>query len=91
MSMADRITPDEMEFFCETFAPLTQVTTNGKTPILKDVFDDHFAANYDEMINWLGFCLQVNFESFLGGQKGIAALFADPGKATESLSKSPKA
>lgn len=75
-SLANAITEDQMEFFCDTFSPWTQVTKDGKTRVLKDCFDDHFVANYGEMVEWLGFCLEVNFASFLGGTGGIASLFS---------------
>lgn len=74
-NLAEGITEEQMTFFCDTFAKWTQVYANGKTLILKDIFDEHFVGEYGAMIEWLGFCLEVNFASFLDGSKGIAALF----------------
>ncbi len=74
-SLAEAMTPEIMDFFCDTFTKVTQVhIAGGKVLFLKDVFDDHFADNYGEMIEWLTFCLEVNFASFLGGAGGLSAL-----------------
>jgi hypothetical protein len=88
-ALANSITPEKLEFFCNTFSPWTQVHKDGKAQILKDVFDDHFAANYSELVEWLGFCLEVNYESFLGGKSVIAAFMRGPATAS-SGSGSPK-
>ncbi len=74
-SFAAAISPDVMDYFCDTFTKVTQVhRPDGKTLFLKDIFDDHFADNYSEMVEWLVFCLEVNFASFLGGAGGLGAL-----------------
>ena len=74
-AFAESCTPDVMDFFCDTFSKVTQVhMPDGKVPYLKDIFDDHFADNYSAMVEWLAFCLEVNFASFLGGAGGLAAL-----------------
>jgi hypothetical protein len=66
---ADRITEDDLDFFCDAFAPSTSVKdeNTGKAPKLSDVFAVHFAGKYDEMLKWLYFCLEVNFSSFFEG------------------------
>lgn len=74
-SFAEAMEPEVMDFFCDTFAKFTQVhRPDGKVLFLKDVFDDHFADNYGEMVEWLTFCLEVNFASFLGGAGGLVGL-----------------
>lgn len=74
-SFAEAMTPEVMDYFCDTFTKVTVVhRPDGKAPFLKDCFDDHFADNYGEMVEWLTFCLEVNFASFLGGAGGLAAL-----------------
>ena len=89
-SFAEALEPEVMDFFCDTFTKVTQVhKPDGKVLFLKDIFDDHFADNYGEMVEWLTFCLEVNFASFLGGAGGLAALLR-PGIAT-SGSTSQKA
>lgn len=88
-SFAESMTPEVMDFFCDTFSKVTQVhRPDGKVLFLKDVFDDHFADNYGELVEWLAFCLEVNFASFLGGTGGLGALLRK-GMDT-SGSKSPK-
>ena len=73
-SFAEHLTPDSVDYFCDIFAKGTQVhLPSGKVVVLKDVFDNHFAANYGEMISWLTFCLEVNFGSFLG-ENGLGAV-----------------
>lgn len=62
---AEGLTDADVDYFCETFAPMTHVRMpDGKTPKLSQIFDFHFAANYLELTKWLGFCLEVNFGSF---------------------------
>jgi len=74
-SFAEAMTPEIMDYFCDTFTKVTQVHKDGnKVLYLKDIFDDHFADNYGEMVEWLTFCLEVNFASFLGGAGGLGAL-----------------
>lgn len=81
---------EQVDYFCNVFMPLTQVTLpDGKTPLLKDIFDDHFAGNYFEMFEWLKFCIEVNFGSFLSDQGGIESLLAQLMQAPQN-SESPK-
>ena len=88
-SFAEAIDPEVMDFFCNTFEPLTQIhMPDGKVLLLKDIFDHHFADNYGEMVEWLTFCLEINFASFLGGAGGLAGLLRQ-GTGT-SGSTSPK-
>lgn len=90
-SFAEAMTPEVMDFFCDTFTKFTQVhRQDGKVLFLKDIFDDHFADNYSEMVEWLVFCLEVNFASFLGGVGGLSALLRPAAVAT-SKSESPTA
>jgi hypothetical protein len=47
---------------------LTEVLTpEGKRPQLSDIYNEHFSGHYDELVDWLVFCVQENFESFLAG------------------------
>jgi len=83
------ITEEDMTYVCDAFAELTVVhQPDGKAPYLKNCFDLHFAGKYDEMIQWLMFCLEINFGSFLDvkslGDKAIAV-------QASSESSSPKA
>lgn len=63
------VTEEDMDYFCDVFAASTDVNYEGKWPCLKDVFGLHFAGKYGEMMQWLLFCVEVNFGNFLGETK----------------------
>lgn len=63
-----RLTEDDVEYFCDTFAPLTTVEQDGKAPQLSSIFEIHFTGNYSSMLQWLLFCIEVNFGDFFGGR-----------------------
>lgn len=65
----DSLKEEDVEYLCQTFSPLTLVKGQGQ---LDGIFDVHFAGRYDALVQWLVFCLQVNFGSFLEG-KGLGA------------------
>ncbi len=56
--------------FATLFGGYTTVTRADESEISlseNKLFDSHFAGNYLEMFEWFGFCLEVNYSSFLGG------------------------
>ena len=57
---------DDVDFFCDSLAPSTEVSETGsnKSPRLSDVFALHFAGRYSEMLQWLQFAIEVNFADF---------------------------
>jgi hypothetical protein len=58
------LTETDTLFLCDTFKKLTLVEiAPGKEPCLKDFFEDHFTANYGALVQWLKFCLEVNYGS----------------------------
>jgi hypothetical protein len=60
------IDEDLVDLVCDKLSECTTVKMqNGKQPRLSDIFDEHFAGNYGEMLLWLRFAIRVNFESFL--------------------------
>lgn len=66
---AKSMSDEDMDFLCDSFAPSTCViSTNEKgqrvAPKLSAIFGLHFAGKYDEMTEWLAFCIEVNFGSF---------------------------
>lgn len=74
------ITEDDMDYFCDVFAANTDVGyEGGKWPNLKSIFGLHFAGKYGEMMEWLLFCVEVNFGNFLGAASQGAG---SPGKAS---------
>lgn len=59
------ITEEDFKFVCDTFAESTDVVMpDGREPQLSKIFDLHFAGEYLTMIQWLAFCVEVNFGSF---------------------------
>ena len=61
------LSPAEVDYFCDAFAPKTQVawaeSPDGWVP-LGPIFDSHFAGNYGEMLAWLAAAIEVNYASF---------------------------
>lgn len=76
-NLASGLSPADMDHFCELFGGVTTVTGGeygDKTPLLLPAaFGTHFAGNYLEMFEWLGFCFEANFGSFF---KGVGNLIA---------------
>ena len=95
-AFASSLKEADMDHFCEMFGARTEVTplAGGGEPrtLVKLFFMEHFAGNYMEMLEWLAFCLQVNFESFFVGMQRIkderearkAALSAKAGSSSAS-------
>jgi hypothetical protein len=81
------LSEDDLTFFCNEFAAKTMVSTpDGGQLLLSKVFDVHFQDAYLELLQWLGFCVEVNFGGFFRGAaaqiKGSAASPAEaPAKA----------
>jgi hypothetical protein len=64
------LTESDLTYFCDLFSEKTFVVLpDGKTPRLDapGFFDSHFAGRYLEMVQWLAFCVGVNFAGFFGG------------------------
>ena len=55
-----------------TRQPFDVVLEDLKMPRLDGVFDEHFAGRYMEMVQWLAFCVQVNFQGFFKGSSSAA-------------------
>ncbi len=65
--LAADLDEETADYLCETFAARTEVElSNGKSVDLASIMELHFAGNYGEMLEWLGFCVQLNYASFLG-------------------------
>lgn len=64
------VSEDDVDFFCDAFAPSTRLLKDGKKPRLSDAFAFHFAGNYAALLQWLAFCVEVNFGSFFPSQPG---------------------
>ncbi len=73
-AVLQNVTADDFTSLCNTFAESTDLVIHedGKRPRepkLSTVFDLHFAGEYQAMIEWLVFCVEVNFGSFFEGLK----------------------
>ncbi len=73
--LAERLTEADLEYACAVFGMQTVVVIDGRTPQLDKAFQElHFAGAYDEMIKWLGFCLEVNYSGFTSALGGLSAV-----------------
>lgn len=65
--LCTRLSEEDLAVICDAFAEFTVVVVNREIERkLSDIFDDHFAGKYDEMLSWLRACCEVNFASFFG-------------------------
>lgn len=72
---------EDFNFFCDSFSSVTYVQLGDKEPRLDSIFDAHFIGLYDEMIDWIKFCLKANFPSFFQTPKSAN----DPSPAVVTL------
>ena len=65
MRLLESLSQEDLTYFCDTFGPTASVKlSDGKSPTVKAVFDFHFAGNYLELLEWLAFSVEVNFQGF---------------------------
>ena len=70
-----RLDEHELAAVMDELALYTVVVQSAEVELrLSDIFDDHFAGRYDEMLAWARFCLEVNFRSFFAGSSGNGPL-----------------
>jgi hypothetical protein len=82
----------DLDYLRDTFARTTEVRIppDNREPLLSDELKNgHFAGEYDLMLEWLTFCLEVNFGSFFRGLKGRIGSALARGKKVPSSSTSP--
>ena len=95
-AMIDAMSPNDLDYFCALFSKNTRVQLDEKRrPLLSDVFDVHFAANYFELTEWLAFCLGLNFGSFflsiqMNGQKIKQAAMQGAGQSEDTATATPE-
>lgn len=67
--IAERLSVEDLDYAVATFGASSQVTRpDGTTvPLTLQTQELHFAANYAEMFQWLGFCLEANYSRPLVG------------------------
>lgn len=61
------LTADDQGYITNLFCENTQIQQGAKVTLLKHDYDEHFAGHLDEWLDWVLFCLDVNFSSFLTG------------------------
>lgn len=90
-SLTANLTEKDFDHFCDLFAGSTVVKggqyAEDAEPQLDNLFAEHFADNYFEMVQWLQFALEVNFRSFFLGAK--AKLEEQKAKRNTIASASP--
>lgn len=72
-SALENLDEEVFDSLCDTFAKHTEFElANGNYVGLGEpgMFDQHFTGKYGPMIQWLAFCVQVNFADFLGVLSG---------------------
>lgn len=70
-TLLSALSEKDVDHFCDLFG-LTSTVTGGdygeRTPLLtNNTFMNHFAGNYLDLLEWLAFCVEVNFGSFFTG------------------------
>jgi hypothetical protein len=88
-NLLSNLDPAELDRICTLYAGQTRVTGGSfedKTPLLKDVFDTHFAGNYCDMFEWLVFCIVTNYSSFFSGIEALVKKYTpeEPVKAEKT-------
>lgn len=66
-ALVTNLTVEDTDYFIDAFAPMTEVILpSGKSPVLNGIFDVHFQGRAKDMVEWLAFCLKVNYSDFFG-------------------------
>lgn len=79
----ENLNETDFEYLCNAFKPVTMVTGQGE---LQGIFDIHFTGRYLAMMQWLWFCLELNYGDFLKGSSLTGALKAVGPTASASSS-----
>jgi hypothetical protein len=65
--LARRLREDEVAALLEELAKQTVVVKSTELElVLADVYDEHFAGKYSELLQWARWALEVNFSGFFG-------------------------
>lgn len=84
-----------LEFISDAFGRCTRVVNGAQKPLLvkgtdRAIFDEHFATNYGELIEWLMVSFRMNYADFFDAARRDALLKRlGVGKQTKSPSTSP--
>ena len=87
-NLAESLSEEDFDYLCQAFASGSAVQNGSKLVDLKEqgVFDLHFAGRYGELLQWLWFCIEANFGSFLGDLGIERAASAPPDLAGNTVS-----
>lgn len=63
----DNLSEEDFSYVMDVFIPTTSINLGGSDTITldKEKADLHFAGKYLEMLEWLQFCIEVNYSDFL--------------------------
>jgi hypothetical protein len=64
---------------CKAFAEHTTLRkSDGKEPVLSNVFDEHFSGDYLALVEWFAFCVEHNYANFWTGLIAKMAVLNKP-------------
>lgn len=73
-ALSETLNAEDFDYIVDTLAEYTKISkAEGKWIPLKAEMEFHFAGNYFELFQWLGFALKVNYGGFFSEQ-GIGGL-----------------
>jgi len=88
-TLIDRLSDSDLEDAQKLFGPQTRFTRDGEEAWITLTYDmqqTHFAAQYQQLVEWLKFALEVNYGSFFSGWMSRAKAAAASPKTTGSTS-----
>jgi hypothetical protein len=98
--LSESIEADDIDFLCDEFSKTSDVQGGEETawrqfaqpvPLSAEngaLLDMHFAGQYGELLQWLMFCVEVNYGDFLPGMENVSLRGVLQGLGTVSQSQS---
>lgn len=89
ISLAQNLEEEDLERAVDLFLNVGQVeftTSKGRPRLDKDMANIHFAGKTHELLQLIGFCLEVNYSGFLGAFRSAMNRTAGREMATDSTS-----
>lgn len=72
-ALGAQLSEEDFDSIAAEFADVTDVKVGDKWPRLSHVYDEHFAGNYAELLEWLKFAIEANYSDFLGRVANIVS------------------
>jgi hypothetical protein len=90
-AVTSQLSEADLDFAVATLAEYSKIKrpTDSMSVPLKGEMEFHYAGNYAELAQWLGFALKVNYGGFFRGQGSVADLLAKLQAARPKVSPSP--